>query len=72
MAKNRKPNLKAEPAYENAHLVAQDQLQRISELLQDMPAPGQDYHPINWAHVGDITHVNTMLSEVITFLTGKE
>lgn len=72
MAQTRKPNLKAEAAYENAHLVARDLLARIAELLQDLPAPGQDDHPIHWAHVGDLNHVNTRLSEVITFLTGNE
>ena len=63
-----KPKLHAEPAYENAHLVARDLLERIAEMLTDMPAPGVEGHPINWANVGDITHVNTMLSEVVAFL----
>lgn len=66
--KNPKPRLNAEAAYENAHLVARDLLERIGELLQDMPAPGNDEHPIHWGHVGDINHVNAMLLEVITFL----
>jgi hypothetical protein len=71
--KNVKPKLNAEAAYENAHLVAQDLVARIGELLFDMPAPGNDAHPIHWGHVGDINHVNTMLLEVVTFLdrTGK-
>lgn len=71
--KNPKPKLNAEAAYENAHLVAQDLVARIGELLFDMPAPGNDAHPIHWGHVGDINHVNTMLLEVVTFLdrTGK-
>lgn len=63
-----KPRLHAEPAYENAHLVAHDLLGRIAELLADMPAPGVDVRPINWADVGDIVHVNGMLSEVMAFL----
>lgn len=66
--KNPKPKLNAEAAYENAHLVAQDLVARIGELLFDMPAPGNDAHPIHWGHVGDINHVNTMLLEVVTFL----
>ena len=71
--KNPKPKLNAEAAYENAHLVAQDLVARIGELLFDMPAPGNDAHPIHWGHVGDINHVNTLLLEVVTFLdrTGK-
>ena len=66
--KNEKPKLEAEAAYENAHLVAQDQLDRIHELLFDLPAPGNDEHPIHWGHVGDINEVNRKLSEIIAFL----
>ena len=69
-SKNEKPKLTAEAAYENAHLVAQDQLERIRELLFDLPAPGDDEHPINWAHVGSISHVNSKLSEIVAFLEG--
>ena len=69
--KNPKPKLNAEAAYENAHLVAQDLVARIDELLFDMPAPGNDAHPIHWGHVGDINHVNTLLLEVVTFLDRK-
>lgn len=49
MAKNAKPKINAEATYENAHLVAQDLVTRIGELLFDLPAPGNDEHPINWA-----------------------
>jgi hypothetical protein len=69
--KNAKPKLNAEAAYENAHLVAQDLVERIKELLTDMPAPGNDEHPIHWGHVGDITHVNAQLSELVAFLDGS-
>lgn len=71
MARERKPNLKAEAAYENAHLVAQDLLERIKELLFDMPAPGDDEHPIHWGHVGDINHINAQLSDLVAFLDGS-
>lgn len=64
-AKNPKPRLNAEAAYENAHLVARDLLERIGELLQDQPAPSENTH---WGHVGDITHVNELLSQVVNFL----
>jgi hypothetical protein len=67
---NEKPKLEAEAAYENAHIVAQDQLERIRELLFDLPAPGDDEHPINWAHVGSVNEVNSKLSEIIAFLEG--
>lgn len=70
--KNAKPKLTAEAAYENAHLVAQDLVERINELLFDMPAPGDDEHPIHWGHVGDINEVNNRLSSVIAFLSGTE
>ncbi|MEZ6099995.1 MAG: hypothetical protein R3E01_13585 [Pirellulaceae bacterium] len=70
--KNAKPKLNAEAAYENAHLVAQDLVERINELLFDMPAPGDDEHPIHWGHVGDINEVNNRLSSVIAFLSGTE
>ena len=71
MARERKPNLKAEAAYENAHLVAQDLVERIRQLLTVMPAPGNDEHPIHWGHVGDITHVNAQLSDLVAFLDGS-
>lgn len=69
---NRKPNLNAEAAYENAHIVAQDLVQRIGELLFDLPAPGNDEHPIHWGHVGDLNEINSRLSSVIAFMTGTE
>lgn len=69
---NQKPPLKAEAAYENAHLVAQDLVERIRELLFDLPAPGDDEHPINWGHVGSISEVNKRLAAVVAFLDGTE
>lgn len=71
MARERKPNLKAEAANENAHLVAQDLLERIKELLFDMPAPGNDEHLIHWGHVGEINHINGQLSDLVAFLDGS-
>ena len=68
-ARTKKPRLQAEAAYENAHLVTRDLLERIGELLTDMPAPGNEEHPIDWGHVGDINHVNELLSEVVRFLS---
>jgi hypothetical protein len=70
--RNDKPNLKAEAAYENAHLVAQDQVERIKELLFEMPAPENDEHPIHWGHVGDLNEVNSRLSAIIAFLTSSD
>jgi hypothetical protein len=68
----RKPKLTADAAYENAHLVAQDLVEPIRELLFDMPAPGNDEHPIHWGHVGDMNEVNRRLSEVVAFLDRTE
>ena len=62
------PKPLAEPAYENAHLVARDLLDRIGELLADLPAPGRDDHPIDWGHVGDLAHVNALLAQAVAFL----
>lgn len=69
---NKKPKLTAEAAYENAHLVAQDLVQRIGELLFDLPAPGNDEHSINWADVGTVNEVNKRLSSVVAFLGQTE
>ena len=68
-AKRKKPQLKAEAAYENAHLVAQDLLERIREQLFDLPAPEGEVR-IDWAHVGTVTEVNHRLAELVTFLGG--
>jgi hypothetical protein len=71
-SQNKKPKLNAEAAYESAHIVAQDLVQRIGELLFEMPAPGNDEHPIHWGHVGSVNEVNNRLSAVIAFLEGTE
>ena len=70
--KTSKPKINAEAAYENAHLVAQDLVTRIAELLFHLPAPGDEEHPINWCHVGDMNEINSRLSAVIAFMTGTE
>ena len=68
----KKPRLEADAAYENAHLVARDLVDCLRELLDDMPAPGNDASPIDWGHVGNINHVNDLLSQVVCFLTGVD
>lgn len=65
-----KPKLTADAAYENAHLVARDLLDRIEELLNDCPAP--DTEGLNWGHVGDITEINHRLSTIVRFLDRSE
>lgn len=67
MKTTKKPNLKAEAAYENAQLVATDLLIRLQELLHDLPAPESD--GIDWTHVGTVSHLNHKLSELVEFLT---
>jgi hypothetical protein len=62
----------AEAAYIAEHQKAQNLLERIGDLLQDQPAPGDDDYPINWGHVGNIEHVNTLLQEVVTFLASTQ
>ena len=69
---NDKPKLSAEAAYENAHLVAQDLLEHIQELLFDLPAPGNDARPINWADVGSLAEINKRLASVVAFLEGAD
>lgn len=62
----------AEAVYKNAHLVAQDLVSRIGELLFDTQAPNSSESPINWGHVGDINEINLQLSRVIDFMTGAD
>jgi hypothetical protein len=62
-----KQHLQAEAAYENAHLVAQDLVGRIRELLEDLPAPS-DEHPIRWTQVEELVYANARLAEVAKFL----
>lgn len=54
-----------EDAYANAHQEACDLLEKIADVLQDMPAPGDDEHPVNWGHVGDVAHINFVLSQLL-------
>lgn len=67
-----KPKLNAEAAYENAHLVARDLMQRIGELLADLPAPHNEEYAVHWGHVGSLNEVNSRLSAVAAFLDGTE
>lgn len=53
-ATNTTRRLHAEPAYENAHLVALDLLDRIRELLYSLSAHGNDHPPIRWEQVAGL------------------
>lgn len=71
-ARKTKPKLTADAAYENAHLVAQDLLERIRELLHDQPAPGNEERPISWADVGTLAEVNNRLFGITAYLANAE
>lgn len=60
-----KPRITAQSALENAHLVAQDQLARLREILQDYDAPDEFTH---WGHVGTLCHVNQLIAQAIEHL----
>jgi len=68
----KKPDLEAEAAYLKVHEQARELLAWIGELLSDMPAPGDDEHPMDWLHVGSMGHVNELLSQLVAFLEGSE
>jgi hypothetical protein len=61
----------AENAYVDVHAIACDLVGRINDLLQNLPAPGNESIPIHWGHVGNLNHVNATLLEVVSFLEGK-
>jgi hypothetical protein len=62
----------AEYAYTVAHAAALRSLDFIRELLCDLPAPGNDEHPINWNHVGTVCEALTRLESAREFLAGTE
>lgn len=64
----KRSKLEVIPAYESACMVAQDMVQRLSELVQDFNAPNES---INWGHVGDVSHVCSVLGGVIKLLEGN-
>lgn len=53
-------------AYENAHLVARDMIERVLEMLELLPSP--DSGRISWGHVGSLNHVNSQLSGAVEHL----
>ena len=69
--KTNRENQTAEDAYLNAHQAAQAAVERIGELLFDLPAPDSEV-AINWSHVAELNEVNTRLSRVIAFLTNTD
>jgi hypothetical protein len=69
--KKRPERQTAEDAYLDAHLAAQASVERIQELLFDLPAPDSDA-AINWCNVAELNEVNARLSRVIAFLTNAD
>ena len=72
MAPNRRPKPSLEDAYVSAHAEAGALLGRIGERLGDLPAPGDEAHPIHWGHVGGLQEVVRRLTAVVAFLEGSE
>jgi hypothetical protein len=64
--------LEATPAYESAHLVAQDLIARIRELLFKQPHPCDEQQPIGWRDVGRMAQINQRLSTVVEYLETAE
>lgn len=67
-----KPPLEATPAYESAHLVAQDLVARIKQLLYKQPHPCDEEHPVDWRDVGRMAEINQRLASVVDFLETAE
>jgi hypothetical protein len=47
-------------------------IQQIGDLLEDLPAPGNDDHPIHQGHVDTLNEVNHRLGMVLSFLKGAD
>jgi len=57
--------MNAETAYADRHMECTILVERISEALGDMDAPSER---INWAHVGDLERIRSMLRDVAEVL----
>ena len=55
---------KLEDAYIAAHIRALTLLENLHETIEDLPAPDQDSHPIDWGHVGSLHHICKQLVEL--------
>jgi hypothetical protein len=65
------PKRNAADAYIREHAHAVELLNHITTLLNDRPAP-DDVEPIHWGHVGDLGHVNELLTQIACFLMGVD
>jgi hypothetical protein len=59
-------------AYTREHAHAIELLEHINTLLHDRPAPDDHAEQIHWGHVGDLGHVNELLTQVACFLMGVD
>ena len=55
---------KIENAYAAAHIRALTFLKNLHETVEDLPAPGNAKHPIDWGHVGSLNHLCQRLAEL--------
>ena len=60
-----------EDAYTAAHAQAITLLEDLRRIVEDLPAPDGET-PIHWGHVGDLNHVNELLTQARNFLNGCE
>lgn len=56
-------------AYARRHCQAQSLAWEISQLIEDLPAPGTQ--PIDWGHVGDLARLCAVLEEAKQLLEGS-
>lgn len=65
-----KATLNARDAYTNERMVSLQLIRRLGELVSALP--DDDTHPRHWGHVGDVAHVNELLSKAVEFLDRKD
>jgi hypothetical protein len=67
---NCNPRPIADAVYQNATLVAHEILDQIADLFSEVPATGNEEHPVHWSHFGSIEKDNFCLPAAVTFLGG--
>lgn len=58
-----------EDRYVEQHVIAQNNLIRIQEILGNMPAPDSG-DSITWGHVGSLAELNRQLELAMNFIKG--
>jgi hypothetical protein len=54
--------------YAARHAEALGLIDRLRDMIEDMPEPESD--GINWGHAGSMGHVNEQLREILRFVEG--